>query len=597
MKELAHLNKYFWKYKFYLLLGILFVSLNNIAGVYPPRIIRYAFDLVKENILYYQLFEDFALQSDFYSFFSYALIVFGVVVLVLAIFKGVFLFFMRQTIIVMSRLIEYDLKNEIYEQYQRLSMAFYKRNQTGDLMSRVSEDVSRVRMYVGPAIMYGINLTILSTMVITAMVSVNPLLTLYVLSPLPILAISIYYVNNIINKRSEDIQKQLSELTSIAQESYSGIRVLKSYVQEESVNTYFGEESESYKQKSLALAKVQALFFPLMVALIGLSTLLTIYLGGLEVMNGRLSAGNIAEFVIYVSMLTWPVASIGWVASIIQRASASQKRINEFLEEKPDITNQNKANFAVKGDIHFEDVSFTYPDTGIEALRNISFHIKPQQKVAIVGRTGSGKSTIAALLVRMYDKTKGSIKIEGKEIAQVNLTILREQIGYVPQDIFVFSDTVANNIAFGNQSASMEDIREAANMAAVHKDIIKLKDGYNTMLGERGVNLSGGQKQRVSLARALIKDPQILLFDDCLSAIDSSTEKEILYNLNTFLKEKTAIIITHRISSLIDYDQILVMDDGEIVESGTHRTLIAQKGFYHDLYTKQEKEENKMKPA
>jgi len=597
MKELAHLNKYFWKYKFYLLLGILFVSLNNIAGVYPPRIIRYAFDLVKENILYYQLFEDFALQSDFYSFFSYALIVFGVVVLVLAIFKGVFLFFMRQTIIVMSRLIEYDLKNEIYEQYQRLSMAFYKRNQTGDLMSRVSEDVSRVRMYVGPAIMYGINLTILSTMVITAMVSVNPLLTLYVLSPLPILAISIYYVNNIINKRSEDIQKQLSELTSIAQESYSGIRVLKSYVQEESVNTYFGEESESYKQKSLALAKVQALFFPLMVALIGLSTLLTIYLGGLEVMNGRLSAGNIAEFVIYVSMLTWPVASIGWVASIIQRASASQKRINEFLEEKPDITNQNKANFAVKGDIHFEDVSFTYPDTGIEALRNISFHIKPQQKVAIVGRTGSGKSTIAALLVRMYDKTKGSIKIEGKEIAQVNLTILREQIGYVPQDIFVFSDTVANNIAFGNQSASMEDIREAANMAAVHKDIIKLKDGYNTMLGERGVNLSGGQKQRVSLARALIKDPQILLFDDCLSAIDSSTEKEILYNLNTFLKEKTAIIITHRISSLIDYDQILVMDDGEIVESGTHRTLIAQKGFYHDLYTKQEKEENKMKPV
>ncbi len=593
MKELAHLNKYFWKYKFYLILGVFFVAFNNVAGVYPPRIIRYAFDLVKENIVYYRLFGGFELQSNFYDFFSYALVVFGIVVLLLAVFKGIFLFFMRQTIIVMSRLIEYDLKNEIYEQYQKLSMAFYKRNQTGDLMSRVSEDVSRVRMYVGPAIMYGINLTVLSTMVITAMVSVNPRLTLYVLMPLPLLAISIYYVNTIINRRSEDIQKQLSELTSIAQESYSGIRVLKSYVQEEPVNQYFAEESESYKVKSLGLARVQALFFPLMVSLIGISTILTIYLGGIEVMNGRLSAGNIAEFVIYVNMLTWPVTSIGWVASIIQRASASQKRINEFLKEEPDIINPSTASLKLEGEVVFDKVSFTYPDTGIEALKNISFRIKPQDKIAIVGRTGSGKSTIAALLTRMYDVTQGQILMDGQKNDECNLTALRAQIGYVPQDVFVFSDTVANNIAFGRQDATMDEIREAARMADVHKDLEKLPEGYNTMLGERGVNLSGGQKQRTSLARAILKDPQILLFDDCLSAVDSTTEKNILYNLNHLLKNKTAIIITHRISSLIQFDQIFVMDEGEIVEAGTHQELMKQEGFYFDLYTKQEKEEKK----
>ena len=594
MKELAYLNKYFWKYKWRLLLGTIFVIINNIAGVYPPRLIGQAFDLVKENITYYRLLSGFELQQEFYSFFSYALIVFGILVLVLALIKGLFMFFMRQTLIVMSRLIEYDLKDEIYAHYQDLSTAFYKRNQTGDLMSRATEDVSRVRMYFGPALMYGINLTVLLIMVITAMLSVNVKLALLVLTPLPILSISIFYVNSIINRRSEEIQKQLSQLTSVAQESYSGIRVLKSYVQEESVNQFFSDESENYKEKSLGLAKVQALFFPLMVGLVGISTIITIYVGGQQVINGQISAGNIAEFVIYVGMLTWPVASIGWVASIIQRASASQKRINQFLKSEPDIVNPSQEKLVLDGHIRFENVSFTYPDTGIEALKNLTFEIKPQEKVAIVGRTGSGKSTIASLLERLYDVSEGQILVDGKDLRTVNLKDLRQQIGYVPQDVFMFSDTVANNIAFGDHQMGKDKIYHAAKMADVLEDVNKLPQKFETMLGERGVNLSGGQKQRLSLARALIKEPQIILLDDCLSAVDSKTEKNILFNLYTFLRDKTAIIITHRISSLIDFDRIIVLENGLLVEQGTHDSLLQQKGIYYDLYKKQEQEEKKM---
>jgi len=588
MKELAHLNKYFWKYKYYLSFGILFVIINNVAGVYPPRIIGYAFDLVKENIDYYRLLSGFSLQESFYSFFSYGLVMFGVIVLCLALIKGLFMFLMRQTIIVMSRLIEYDLKNEIYEHYQKLATSFYKKNQTGDLMSRATEDVSRARMYVGPAIMYSINLTVLIIMVVTAMLSVNVRLTVLVLTPLPLLAISIYYVNSIINKRSEIIQAQLSNLTSIAQESFSGIRVLKSYVQETPTNNYFSKESEDYKIKSLDLARINALFHPLMVALIGLSTIITIYVGGMGVIAGSITAGNIAEFVIYVNMLTWPVASIGWVASIIQRAAASQKRINEFLNTEADIVNPTTAPLTLKGGVEFKNVSFTYPHTGIEALKKVSFSILPEQKIAIVGRTGSGKSTIASLLERLYDVSNGEILIDGQDIREVNLLELRRQIGYVPQDVFMFSDSVANNIAFGNHQMDRSKIEHAAMMADVLDDINDLPQKFETTLGERGVNLSGGQKQRLSLARALVKEPQIILLDDCLSAVDATTEKTILNHLDTYLKDKTAIIITHRISSLLDFDQILVLEEGAVVEQGNHQELMKAQGVYYDLYTKQE---------
>ncbi len=594
MDELKHLNKYFLKYKWHLLFGILFVSINNIAGVYPPRIIRHAFNLVSENITYYQMFDGFELQKDFYNLFSYGLIVFAVVVLFLALVKGLFMFLMRQTIIVMSRLIEYDLKNEIYGKYQLLSTSFYKRNQTGDLMSRVTEDVSHVRMYAGPAIMYTINLSILCTMLIIAMLSVSVKLTLLVLIPLPILSISIYYINSIINKKSQEIQAQLSEITSVAQETYAGIRVVKSYVQEENINNHFDYESELYKNKCLSLARVQAMFHPFMIALIGLSTIITIFYGGIEVINGKISAGNIAEFVIYVNMLTWPVTSIGWVATIIQRAAASQKRINAFLNEKVEIINGSIENVDLKGNIKFENVEFTYKDTGINAVNNVSFNINSGEKIAIVGHTGCGKTTIADLLLRMYDVSGGAILLDGINIEKYNLVKLREQIAYVPQDVFMFSDSVSNNIAFGKNNASEEEIIQATKYADVYKDVQNLPEKFDTILGERGVNLSGGQKQRLSMARALIKDSSILILDDCLSAVDAETEKNILYSLRKYMSEKTAVIITHRISSLIDFDKILVFEDGKIIEQGTHKILMEKEGVYYDLYTKQEVEEKKM---
>lgn len=593
MKHLRYLNKFFLKYKWHFSLGIFFVTISNVFGVLPPIVIRHAFDLVGENIAFYQLFEGFDLQSSFYRIFTYGLLIFGITVLALAFLKGLFMFFMRQTLIVMSRYIEFDLRNEIYDHYQKLDTAFYKRNKTGDLMSRITEDVNRVRMYIGPAIMYSLNTLVLFIMVIAVMVSVNAELTLYVLIPLPVLSLSIYYVNNLINKRSEAIQKQLSFLTTISQEVYSGIQVIKSYVQEKTYGRFFASESDQYKEKALDLARVEALFFPLMLLLIGLSTIITIYVGGIQVIQGKITPGNIAEFVIYVNMLTWPVTSIGWVASIIQRAAASQKRINEFLETQPSIEDAPGAiKHEVEGDIRFDHVNFTYPDTGVEALKNVSLHIRKGEKVAVVGRTGAGKSTLVDLLMRMYDPSGGKILIDDRDVRSVQTGPYREQIGYVPQDVFLFSDTIAQNIAFGNRDFSQEEVEQAARNASIHDEIMDLPSDYQTMVGERGVTLSGGQKQRISIARAFIKDPSLVILDDCLSAVDAKTEKTILHSLTHILQGKTAIIITHRVFSLLEFDRIFVMDQGAIVEVGKHNELMAQKGLYYQLFEEQKTEED-----
>lgn len=587
VKQLRYLNKYFFKYRWHLTLGILFVFISNYFRVLQPRMIREALDLVIENIGLFHLYEGFALQSELYGILGKTLLYFGALVLLLALLMGVFMYFMRQTIIVMSRLVEYDLREEIFQHYEKLDLAFYKRNNTGDLMARITEDVSKVRMYLGPAVLYGINLISLFILVIQSMLSVSWELTLYCLAPLPLLSISIYYVSNLINQKSEVIQQKLAKLNSIAQEVYSGIRVVKSYVQEVPMAKYFTKESEEYKEKALGLAKVNALFYPLMLLLIGASTIIVVYIGGLQVAKGAVTPGNIAEFVIYVNMLTWPVTAIGWIASIVQQAAASQKRLNEFLNTQPTITNPVQQAAPLEGSIEFDKVVFTYPDTGIQALKNISFKLKPGQKMAVIGRTGSGKTTIADLLVRMYDVTSGEIRIDGKDIRRHDLANLRERIGYVPQDVFLFSDTVAGNIAFGKADATQADIESHARYAAVYEDIATLPKGFETTLGERGVTLSGGQKQRVSIARALIKKPDIVILDDCLSAVDTNTEKQILGYFNESLSDKTAIVITHRIYSLLQFDKIIVMDGGMIVEEGSHEELLAQKGYYAELYEKQ----------
>ncbi len=573
-------------------MGFLFVVISNFFNVLSPQVIRYSFDLVKENIGYYQLFSGFGLQAEFYKVFSAVLFFFGMTVLALALLKGIFMFFMRQTIIVMSRLIEYDMKNEMFNHYQRLSTAFYKRNNTGDLMSRISEDVSRVRMFVGPAIMYAVNLAALFIMVISAMLSVNPKLTLYVLIPLPILSISIYYVNNIINRKGELIQEKLSSITTEAQQVFSGIRVVKSYVKENMFNALFNKGAEAYKEESLGLVRVESFFNPLMMLLIGLSTIITIYIGGIQVMKGEITTGNIAEFVMYVNMLTWPVTALGWIVSIIQRAAASQKRINEFLHQPADIVSPTDDETPLKGHIEFRNVTFVYPDTGIKALENVSFEVKPGQKLAIIGRTGSGKTTIAELLLRMYDVTSGEILMDGKDIRTVSLHSLRKSIGYVPQDVFLFSDSIANNISFSGGMDATAPYETAAKNSSVHEDILQFKQGYETVVGERGVTLSGGQKQRISIARAIIKNPEIIILDDCLSAVDTRTEKMILQNLRSVLQNKTSVIVTHRVSALPDYDRILVLDNGKIAEAGTHRELLENKGLYYELFEKQRSEEN-----
>ncbi|MCH2023121.1 MAG: ABC transporter ATP-binding protein/permease [Saprospiraceae bacterium] len=592
MKELAYLNKYFIKYKWRFLLGILFVATSNYFRVLQPQIIRYSLDLVVDNVTLYGLFDGFELQKLLFNKIGKTLLFFMGLVISLALLMGFFMYFMRQTLIVMSRLIEYDLRNEVYGHYEKLSLAFYKRNNTGDLMARITEDVNHVRMYLGPAVMYSINLTVLCSLVIYSMIQVSPTLTLYSLIPLPILSFSIYYVTNIINKKSAKIQAQLSTLNSISQEVYSGIRIVKSYGQEKAMGNYFKNETEDFKSKSMELAKVNAFFHPLMLLLIGVSTIITIYVGGILVVNGNISAGNIAEFVIYINMLTWPVTSIGWVASIIQRAAASQKRINEFLKTQPDIKGDNSITpCIIKGEIEFSDVSFTYPDTGIKALKNISFKIKKGEKLAIIGRTGSGKTTIADLLLRMYDVTSGNIYIDGKSIVKHNLAHLRKQIAYVPQDVFLFSDSIYNNISFGNSDASKEKIIEYAKHAAVYKDIMGFPEQFESIIGERGVTLSGGQKQRISIARALIKEPDIILLDDCLSAVDTKTEAQITSFFSNTYSDITTIVITHRLYASIEFDKIIVLDDGKIVETGNHETLVKAGGYYAHIYEKQRLEE------
>lgn len=586
MKELAYLNKYFYKYRWKLIPGVLFVVISNYFGILPATVIRQAFDLVKENIELYRLYDGFDRQGLVYQVFGSSLLFFGFVVLALSLLRGIFLFFMRQTIILTSRHIEYDLKNEIYQHYQELDFSFFRKNNTGDMMNRATEDVNQVRNYLGPAIMYAINTLVLSIMIIYAMYNVNPRLATYSLLPIPILSVLILFINKVINQRSERIQRQLSTLSSFVQETFSGIRVIKTYTREQQKMDVFKEESNLYNKVSIDLVRVQAIFFPLIIFLVGLSTIITVYIGGIEVKNGTITAGNIAEFIMYVNQLTFPAMSLAWVTSLFQRAAASQKRINEFLKTTSDIKD-GEEDHTLGGNITVENISFTYPETGIKAIDNLSFTIKQGQTLAIIGKTGAGKSTLANLLLRMYDVDEGSIYYDDKPLQRIHTTAVRSQIGFVPQQVFLFSETIANNIAFGLDKLDMEKIEQAAKDAAVYDNILNFEQGFQTSIGERGLTLSGGQKQRVSIARALVKDPQILIFDDCLSAVDTKTEAEILHNLGRIMQDKTTIFIAHRISTIKNADHILVLNEGRIVEQGTHKELMKLQGEYFDLHEKQ----------
>ncbi|MFY0631361.1 MAG: ABC transporter ATP-binding protein [Flavobacteriaceae bacterium] len=578
MKALRYLNKYFIKYKWRLLLGIFITILSKILSLQIPRIIGQSFNSVEDylngKITGKSLVEEDLLWN--------VLIIIGVAVL-----AGIFTFMMRQTIIVTSRLVEFDLKNEIYQQYQRLSINFYKKNRTGDLMNRISEDVSKVRMYFGPAVMYSMNMIFLFIVGFTQMFKIDPTLTIYTLIPFPILSLSIFFVSKLINEKSAVVQRYLSKLTTYSQEFFSGANVVKSYGIEPVVIAGFETLADQSKEKNISLYKIQALFFPLMILLIGISNLTVIYVGGQQYINGEIQIGVIAEFILYVNMLTWPVAVVGWVTSMVQQARASQERINEFLQETPEIQNNSSEKFETNGDVEFKNVSLTYDDTNIEALKNISFSVKSGETIAILGKTGSGKSTIVNLISRLYDTTSGEVSIDNQPIKNINLNDLRNDLGFVPQDPFLFSDTISNNIRFGKEDATEDEIILAAKKAVVHENIIDFKNGYQTILGERGVTLSGGQKQRVSIARSIIKDPKILVFDDCLSAVDTETEEKILGNLQEVSKNKTTFIISHRVSSAKNADKIIILDEGEIIQQGTHNQLIDKKGYYKELYEQQ----------
>lgn len=578
MKELQYLNKYFIKYKYRFLLGIVITIVAQIFMLFTPKLISKSFKAI----------ESFDSETINVSVIKNELIENILLIIGTALIAGVLTFLMRQTLIVMSRHVEFDLKNEVFKHYEVLDQNFYKKNRTGDLMNRISEDVGRVRMYVGPAVMYTINTLIRFTVVIIYMYNVSPILTLYTILPLPLLSIVIFKLSREINKRSTIFQQYLSKVSSFTQEIFSGIRVVKAYSLENHYQANMVDLAFESKTKSMNLAKVQSLFGPLMIALIGISNLVVIYFGGMMYINGTIeSIGTIAEFILYVNMLTWPVASIGWVSSLVQEAEASQKRINEFLKIEPEIKNKAKSNLVINGNIEFKNVSFTYDDTNIQGLKDVSFTVNKGETLAILGKTGSGKSTILSLITRLYDIKEGKITIDGINIDEVNLFDLRNSIGIVPQDAFLFSDSIKNNIRFGKENASDEEIIKVAKQAVIHENIIQFNKQYDTILGERGITLSGGQKQRVSIARAIIKNPEILLLDDCLSAVDTETEEQILNNLLEISKDKTTIIVSHRVSSAKNADKIMILDDGKIIQEGSHNQLVNQDGYYAELYLKQ----------
>lgn len=617
MKNLLYLNKYFWKYRGRLFMGILLVAMGNVFTVYAPTIVRDGIDFLIHSVSTKNELDAGAVsvvlaqpasfqnsaswfgkklntleltKENFSSVVTKIALLLGLIYLGFYIIKSVLLFFQRQTLIVMSRHIEYDLKNEVFDKYQQLDYAFYKRNRTGDLMNRISEDVSKVRMYTGPALMYTTNLIVLFIMCIVVMFQIDTELTLYTLAPLPFMMIAIFYVSTVINRRSERVQEHQSLLSAMVQESISGIRVIKTYGREQYYQESYGEESNSYKKKQLRLVTADALFIPVMTLLIGLSTILTLYIGSGKVMRGEITAGVIVQFVFYINILTWPFAIVGWVTSLVQKAEASMKRINEFLIIEPKIKNHAQDTPQIKGHIRFENVGFTYPDSGHRVFNNLTFEILPGQTLGIIGKTGSGKTTLVNLILRMMDVQEGAVLLDGKNIRDHNLYQLRKNIGYVPQDTFLFSDTIRNNIAFGMDNVSDEQIINAAKDAAIHDNILMLQNKYDTLLGERGVNISGGQKQRISIARALVKNPDILIFDDCLSAVDTQTEEHILSSLERLMLQKTSIIISHRVSSLKNADKIIVLGNENILESGTHMELLEMGGLYASIYKKQQLE-------
>ncbi len=582
MKDLSYLNKYLLKYKYYYTIGVIFILISTVFAIIPATLIRETFNLIESGYSQYEngekLIKSIILKDVF--FYSSGIIL-------AAIVRGFFMYMMRQTIIVASRRIEYDLKNDVFHHYLTLPLEFYKRNNTGDLMNRISEDVSKVRMYLGPALMYGMNVTILMFIVIPFMFYINLNLAFYSLVPLPFLVICIYFVQNVINKRSEEIQKSLSNLSTYVQETFSGIRLIKSFVREINFSSVFSEKSNDYKNKSIRLQYVLALFFPVIMTLIGLSIMITVYVGAIEVFDGNLTIGNIAEFLIYVYLLTWPVTALGWITSIIQRASASQRRINEFLNEKTTIKSSHNKTLDINGAVEFKNVCFKYQDTGIDGMDNISFKLTPGDSLGIIGSTGSGKSTIANSILRLFDIDSGKILIDNVNIKDLDISYFRRQVGYVPQDVFLFSDTIENNILFGSEDNNFEKVKEAAENSDLMRNIESFPNKFKTKIGERGITLSGGQKQRISIARAIIKEPKLLILDDCLSAVDTKTENIILENLKNIMIDKTSIIISHRISSVKLAKNIIVIDSGKVIEEGDHKTLLDKKGSYYRLYKQQ----------